>query len=156
MSWWLMQVTIFLSGTDVILKLDCTLMGQSFTQNKQTSTFIMSLLKNTYSQPPLGLLTQTYVILLHHVYTRKCIFHGKITQEWILWTRMVTDSVTSGQERMMGNKTYMVTTSVDSKYLLIWVLTPECLFFDTFWHSSALVLDWPLIKDTRASTRVLN
>ena len=85
--------------------------GNTFPQNKQTSIFIMSLLKNTYSQPPLGLLTQTYVILLHHVYTRKCIFHGKITQEWILWTRMVTDSVTSGQERMMGNKTYTVTTT---------------------------------------------
>ena len=46
-------------------------------------------------------------------------------------------------------------TSVDSEYLLTQVVTRECLFFDTFWYSSALEFDWSLINETRAS-QVLN
>ena len=47
------------------------------------------------------------------------------------------------------------TTIVDREYLLTQVLTPEYLFFGTFWHSSLLKFDWSLINHTRAS-RVLN
>ena len=39
-----------------------------------------------------------------------------------------------------------VVTSVDSEYLLTRVLTREYLFFDTFWDSSLLELDFSFLK----------
>ena len=39
-----------------------------------------------------------------------------------------------------------IPTSVDSEYLLTRVLTREYLFFDTFWDSSLLELDFSFLK----------
>ena len=42
--------------------------------------------------------------------------------------------------------TYSILISVASEYLLTRVLTREYLFFDTFWDSSLLELDFSLLK----------
>ena len=41
---------------------------------------------------------------------------------------------------------FCVLISVDSEYLLTRVLTREYLFFDTFWDSSLLELDFSFLK----------